>query len=112
METRATECFDVVLSPDGDGFYSVRDGLLSRYQIDPFKKTTSVPIDFRDMTPDPRISIGGGYRLDMLQPLTEFSHVVFGSENDDVLMGQGKSTGCMAGRLPSAKTKNTGWLHK
>lgn len=45
METRAKGCFGVVLSPDGDGFYSVRDGLLSHYQIDPFKKTASVNID-------------------------------------------------------------------
>lgn len=45
METRAKGCFGVVLSPDGDGFYSVRDGLLTHYQIDPFKKTASVTID-------------------------------------------------------------------
>lgn len=45
MEMRAKGCFGVVLSPDGDGFYSVRDGLLTHYQIDPFKKTASVTID-------------------------------------------------------------------
>ena len=45
METRAKGCFGVVLSPDGDGFYSVRDGLITHYQIDPFKKTASVTID-------------------------------------------------------------------
>ena len=45
MESRAKGCFGVVLSPDGDGFYSVRDGLLTHYQIDPFKKTASVTID-------------------------------------------------------------------
>lgn len=45
MESRAKGCFGVVLSPAGDGFYSVRDGLLTHYQIDPFKKTASVPID-------------------------------------------------------------------
>lgn len=45
MEMRAKGCFGVVLSPDGDGFYSVRDGLLTHYQIDPFKKTASIIID-------------------------------------------------------------------
>lgn len=45
METRAKGCFGVVLSPDGNGFYSVRDGLLTHYQIDPFKKTASVTIE-------------------------------------------------------------------
>lgn len=45
MEVRAKGCFGVVLSPDGDGFYSVRDGLLTHYRIDPFKKISSVAID-------------------------------------------------------------------
>lgn len=45
MESRAKGCFGVVLSPDGDGFYSVRDGLLTHYQIDPFKKIGSLVID-------------------------------------------------------------------
>lgn len=45
MEVRAKGCFGVVLSPDGDGFYSVRDGLLTHYQIDPFNKTGSIAID-------------------------------------------------------------------
>ena len=45
MVTPAKGCFGVVLSPDGDGFYSVRDGLLSHYQIDPFKKTGSIAMD-------------------------------------------------------------------
>lgn len=43
METRAKGCFGVVLSPDGNGFYSVRDGLLTHYQIDPFKKPLPSP---------------------------------------------------------------------
>ncbi len=41
----AKGCFGVVLSPDGDGFYSLRDGLLSHYQIEPFKKIGSIAID-------------------------------------------------------------------
>lgn len=45
METRAKGCFGVVLSPDGDGFYSVRDGLLTHYRIAPFKKIGSIAID-------------------------------------------------------------------
>ena len=45
MEARAKGCFGVVLSPDGDGFYSVRDGLLSHYRIAPFKKIGSIAID-------------------------------------------------------------------
>ncbi len=45
MEVRPKGCFGVVLSPDGDGFYSVRDGLLTHYQIAPFKKIGSIAID-------------------------------------------------------------------
>ena len=45
MEVRAKGCFGVVLSPEGDGFYSVRDGLLTHYQIAPFKKIGSIAID-------------------------------------------------------------------
>jgi hypothetical protein len=45
MDSKAKGCFGVVLSPDGDGFYSVRDGLLTHYLIAPFKKIGSVPID-------------------------------------------------------------------
>ena len=56
-----------------------------------YKFQGGTPYYFRDMTTDTRISIGGGYRLDMLQPLTEFSHVVFGSENDDPIFGQRKN---------------------
>lgn len=41
----AKGCVGVVLSPDGDGFYSLRDGLLSHYQIEPFKKIGSIAID-------------------------------------------------------------------
>lgn len=64
------------LQPEGNTFYKFQGG---------------TPFYFRDMTTDTRISIGGGYRLDMLQPLTEFSHVVFGSGNNDPIFGQGKS---------------------
>lgn len=52
MEARAKGCFGVVLSPDGDGFYSVRDGLLTHYRIAPFKKIGSIAIDetqFKDI---------------------------------------------------------------
>jgi hypothetical protein len=56
-----------------------------------YKFQGGTPYYFRDMTTDTRVSIGGGYRLDMLQPLTEFSHVVFGTENDDPIFGQGKN---------------------
>jgi len=45
MEVRAKGYFGVVLSPDGDGFYSVRDGLLTHYRIAPFKKIGSIAID-------------------------------------------------------------------
>lgn len=45
MDSKAKGCFGVVLSPDGDGFYSVRDGLLTHYRIAPFKKIGSIAID-------------------------------------------------------------------
>ena len=45
MEVQPKGCFGVVLSPDGDGFYSVRDGLLTHYQVTPFKKIGSIAID-------------------------------------------------------------------
>lgn len=49
MEIQPKGCFGVVLSPDGDGFYSVRDGLLTHYQIDPFKKIGSIAIDLAQL---------------------------------------------------------------
>lgn len=48
-ETRAKGCFDVVLSPHSDDFYSVRDGLLTHYQIAPFKKIGSTIIDLAQL---------------------------------------------------------------
>ncbi len=64
------------IQPEGNTYYKFQGG---------------TPFYFRDMTSDTRISIGGGYRLDMLKPLSEFSHVVFGSGNDDPIFGQGKN---------------------
>lgn len=55
-----------------------------------YKFQGGTPFYFRDMSTNTRISIGGGYRLDMLKPLTEFNHIIFGSENDDPIFGQGK----------------------
>lgn len=49
MDMGAKGCFGVVLSPHSDDFYSVRDGLLTHYQIDPFKKIGSTAIDLAQL---------------------------------------------------------------
>lgn len=38
IESKVKSCFDVHLSPNSDRFYTLRDGLLTQYQIHPFKK--------------------------------------------------------------------------
>lgn len=53
LEARAKGCFGVVLSPDENGFYSLRDGLLTHYQIDPFKKLGSIAIDLEQLNDIP-----------------------------------------------------------
>ncbi len=45
MESR-DRCRSGVLLPNKDNFYIVRDGLLSEYQIEPFKRIRSVALDF------------------------------------------------------------------
>ena len=56
-----------------------------------YKFQGGTPYYFRDMTTDTRISIGGGYRVDMLRPLTEFSHIVFGTEGNDTIFGEARN---------------------
>ncbi len=73
-----------------------------------YKFQGGTPYYFRDMTTDTRVSIGGGYRLDMLQPLTAFSHVVFGTENDDPIFGQGKNDWLYGGAGADTLTGNDG----
>lgn len=50
MQAPVKGCFGAVLSPDGDHFYSVREGLLTQYKINPFKKLGSVAIDWEQLT--------------------------------------------------------------
>ena len=38
VESKVNSCFDVHLSPGSDRFYTLRDGLLTQYQINPLKK--------------------------------------------------------------------------
>lgn len=38
VESRVNGCFDVHLSPKSDRFYTLRDGMLMQYQINPLKK--------------------------------------------------------------------------
>lgn len=38
VESKVNSCFDVHLSPSSDRFYTLRDGMLTQYQINPFKK--------------------------------------------------------------------------
>jgi len=49
METRVNDCFGAYLSPNGDRFHTVHEGMLTQYQISPFKKLGSVAID-RELT--------------------------------------------------------------
>lgn len=44
MEVPAKGCFGVVLSPDGDRFYTAREGLLTQYRINPFEKISLVKL--------------------------------------------------------------------
>lgn len=44
-ESRYEYCFSGVLLPNKDNFYTVRDGLLSEYQIEPFKRVRSVELE-------------------------------------------------------------------
>lgn len=80
------------------------EGQAYRYAL--YKLQGGTPFYFRDMATDTRISIGGGYRLDMLRPLTEFSHFVFGSENDDPIFGQGKNDWLYGGPDPFCQNQN------
>jgi hypothetical protein len=53
-------CFGAVLSPDENHFYTVREGLLTQYQISPFKKIGSIAIDreqFKERPYESRCSI-------------------------------------------------------
>jgi len=45
-ESRYEYCFSGVLLPNKDNFYTVRDGLLSEYQIEPFKRVRSVELEW------------------------------------------------------------------
>ena len=38
VESKVDSCFDIHLSPGSDRFYTLRDGLLTQYQINPLKK--------------------------------------------------------------------------
>lgn len=50
MQSPVKGCFGAVISPDGDHFYSVREGLLTQYKINPFKKLGSIAIDWEKLT--------------------------------------------------------------
>ena len=66
------------IQPEGNTFYKFQEG---------------TPFYFRDMTTDTRINVSGGLRLDfaMARPQSDYSYIVFGSENDDPISGQGKN---------------------
>ena len=49
MDSKAKGCFAGVLLPDVDRFYTVREGLLTQYEIAPFKKTDSVSLDWEPL---------------------------------------------------------------
>jgi hypothetical protein len=60
MEAPVKGCFGAVLSPDGEHFYTVREGLLTQYKINPFKKIGSVAIDWeplKDRPSEPRCRV-------------------------------------------------------
>lgn len=45
MESKIKDCFGAYLSPNEDRFYTLREGMLTQYQINPFKKLGSVAIE-------------------------------------------------------------------
>lgn len=49
VESRYEYCSSGVLLPNKDNFYSVRDGLLSEYQIEPFKRVRSVALEWEPL---------------------------------------------------------------
>lgn len=46
VESKINNCFDVHLSPSSDRFYTLRDGLLTQYQINPLKKLSATSGDW------------------------------------------------------------------
>lgn len=49
VEEPVSGCFGAVLSSDGDRFYALREGLLTQYQIKPFKKIGSIEINWTQL---------------------------------------------------------------
>ena len=87
------------IQPVGNTFYKFQDG---------------TPYYFRDMTTDTRINVAGGLRLDfaMARPENDYSYIVFGSENDDPIFGQGKNDWLYGGAGDDTLTGKGGndWL--
>ena len=51
MQNKVKDCFGAYLSPNADRFYTVLEGLLTQYQIKPFKRLGSVALDQERLNP-------------------------------------------------------------
>lgn len=113
VESKVNGCFDVHLSPKSDRFYTLRDGLLTQYQINPLKKLGAIPGDwdvikepgcYMRITDDEKkllvIDKNRIYAFDMgtgrLLHKAEWEHRAYPAaiiNNDDLLILQRNSTG-------------------